>query len=174
MTDIERIKNRVNEYCKSFRNKVIIRYDNIDETDMTIRLYVKHVSDTAVNFCLYAMIDLDINKRLEIYEEVFDMIFNYQGRPIVEFNGLNYGFRYADYRDSIIMQVNFFQALYYANFLNRPELYRKILEIGGEKHFKKVKMLLNTGGLYINSVECRAELIDYINKHSEKEGDLEL
>ena len=135
-----------------------------------IKLYTRHVSDAIVDFCLYAMIDLDIDKKLVIFVEVINMTPNYE-RPIVEFNGLYYDLRYADYRDSLITQLHFFRALGYANLFNRPELFRKILEFGGEKHFEKVKMLLNTDS---KTVECRAELIDYINKHSEKEGDLEL
>ena len=71
MNNIERIKNRVEEYCKSFRNrKVIIGYDNTDETDDTIRLYVRRANNAAVDFCLYAMIELNIDKKLEIYEEI--------------------------------------------------------------------------------------------------------
>ena len=170
MNNIERIKNRVNEYCKSFHNKVIMRYDNMVETDDAIKIYARHISDAIVDFCMYAMIDLDIDKRLVIFVEVINMTPNY-GRITVEFNGLYYDLRCDDYRDSLITQLHFFRALHYANFFNRPELFRKILEIGGKNHFEKVKMLLNTGS---KTVECRAELIDYINKNSEKEGDLEL
>ena len=170
MNDIERIKNRVDEYCKSFRNKVIMRYDNIDETDDAIKLYTRNVSDAIVDFCMYAMIDLNIDKRLVIFVEVINMIPNYEGTTVV-FNGLHYDFRYADYRDSLITQLHFFRALGYANLLNRPELFRKILEIGGKNHFEKVKMLLNTCS---KTVECRAELIDYINKHNTPKEELML
>ena len=164
MSDIERIKNRVNEYCKSFRNKVIMRYDNIVETDDVIQLYVRLATATAVEFFLYAMIDLDIDKKLEVYEEINIMIPNCEG-PIIEFNEVYYDLRYPIYRDSIIKAANFLRALYYANFLNRPGLYRKILEMGGECNFDEVKTLLLHGDSYINNVECRTQLIDYINKH---------
>lgn len=173
MNNIERIKNRVDEYCKSFRNKVIMHYDNTDETDNAIKLYVREPNSAAVDFCLYAMIDLNIDKRLEIYEEVLNMTPNYE-RCTVVFNGLHYDFRYADYRDSLITETHFFRALYYINFLNRPELFRKILEIRGKNHFEKVKMFLHTRSSYIDNVECRAELIDYINKHSCDEEEIGL
>ena len=172
MTNIERIKNLVEEYCKSFRNKLIMRYDNTDETDDAIQLYVKSLG-VSVDFCLYAMIELNIDKKLEIYEKVLNMTSNYE-KPTVEFNGIYYDLRYADYRDSLITQMHFFRALYYANFLNRSELYRKILEIGGKNHFEKVKTLLDVGGLYIDNVGCRAELLDYINKHSCEEEEIGL
>ena len=174
MNNIERIKNRVDEYCKSyFGRQIIMQYDNIDETDDSIQLFVRLSNSVSVDLCMYAMIDLDIDKKLEVYQEVFNMTPNYEGRTVV-FNGLHYDFRYADYRDSLITQLHFFRALSYANFLNRPDLYRKILDMGGFRHFEKVKMLLNVGDSYINSIGCRAELLDYLNKHSEKEGDLEL
>lgn len=166
MNNIERIKNRVNEYCGSFHSKVVMRYDNTAETDNAIQLYVRATGAVSIDFFLYAMIDLDIDKRLEVYDEVINMTMTSNcGRPTVEFNGLHYDLRYPDYHDSIILKIYFFRALYYANFLNRPELYRKILEIGGKDHFDQVKMLLDVGSSHINNIGCRAQLIDYINEH---------
>ena len=173
MNNIERIQNLIDEYCKSFRDPAIMNYDDAIETDETIQLYVKSPG-VVIDFFLYAMIELDINKILEVYEETLGVVSHYPG--IFRFNGsngLNYHLRYADYRDSIIMEVYFFRALFYANSLNRPKLYRKLLEIGGERHFEQVKILLETGSLFTNNIECRAQLIDYINKHNEK-GDIEL
>lgn len=168
MNNIERIKNRLNEYYKHTSFRYITQSnDSMAETDDAIQLYVRSLG-VSVDLVLYAMIDLDINKRLTVYEKVLDMAYNYEGLT-VEFNGSHYDFRYADYRDSIILGVYFFRALYFANLLNRPELYRKILEIGGKDHFYHVKMLLDTGGSYINSVGCRTQLIDYINKHNNEE-----
>ena len=158
MNNIKRIKDRIDEYSRIF-GRIPIDYDVIFETNDTIQLYVRPgLMD--INFFLYAMIDLDIDKKLEVYKRVL----HYCKGITVE-----YDLRYADYRDSIIMQLYFFRALYFANRLNRPELYRKILEMGGKRHFDHVKMLLNTGGSYINSVGCRTQLIDYINKHNNEE-----
>lgn len=173
MTDIKRIQNLIDEWGRSFRDPAIMNCDSTIETDETIQLYVKSPG-VVIDFFLYAMIELDINKRLEVYEEASNVSSHYPG--IFRFNGsngLNYHLRYADYRDSIIMEVYFFRALFYANSLNRPKLYRNLLEIGGERHFEHVKILLETGSLFTNNVECRAQLIDYINKHNEKE-DIEL
>jgi predicted PolB exonuclease-like 3'-5' exonuclease len=138
------------------------------ETNDVIQLYVRSPGLISIDFILYAMIELDIDKKLEVYEKVHHIVSNYE-KSTVEFNGSYYDLRYADYRDSIILKVYFFRALYFANFLNRPELYRKILEMGGKRHFDHVKMLLNDGGSYINSVECRRELIEFINSHTIKE-----
>jgi hypothetical protein len=164
MNNIKRIEDRIDEYSKMF-SRAIIDYYGMVETNDVIRLYVRSPGLISIDFILYAMIELDINKRLELYEKVHHMTSNY-GKPTVEFDGSYYDLRYADYRDSIILKVYFFRALYFANFLNRPELYRKILEMGGKRHFDHVKMLLNDGGSYINSVECRRELIEFINSHT--------
>ena len=167
MNNIKRIEDRIDEYAKMF-SRAIIDYDGIVETNDVIQLYVRSPGLISIDFILYSMIELDINKRLELYEKVHHMTSNYE-KPTVEFNGSHYDLRYADYHDSIILKIYFFRALYFANLLNRPELYRKILEIGGKDHFDHVKMLLDTGGSYINSVGCRTQLIDYINKHNNEE-----
>ena len=167
MTDIKRIEDQIDAYSKIF-NRVIIDYNGMVETNDAIQLYVRAPGLISIDFILYAMIELDIDKKLEVYEKVHHIVSNYE-KSTVEFNGSYYDLRYADYRDSIILKVYFFRALHYANFLNRPELYRKILEIGGKRHFDYVKMLLDVGGSYINSVECRRELIEFINSHTIKE-----
>ena len=103
MNNIERIEDRIDEYSKMF-SRAIIDYDGIVETNDVIQLYVRSPGLISIDFILYSMIELDINKRLELYEKVHHMTSNYE-KPTVEFNGSPYDLRYADYHDSIILKI---------------------------------------------------------------------
>ena len=107
-----------------------------------------------ISLMMYAMIELDIDKKLTVYEMRYDD---------------EYDLRYSDFRDSILIQVEFFRGLYFANIFDSQILYRKLLELRGEKYMEQLKQLLSVGGSYINNVECRRVLIEFINSHTIEE-----
>ena len=154
----ERLVNRIKEYITIMKlsSNSFNEYKKIAETDDAIHLYMtRRVWNINVAMMMYAMIELGIDKRLNIYEE--------QDKS-------GYYLRYADFRDSLLMPVEFFRALYFANIIGSPILFRNLLELRGEKYLEQLKVLLyKDGGLYINDIECRRELIEFIKSHTIEE-----
>lgn len=159
--NVERLVNRVKEYSRVLKasSKLYGEYNEIIETDDAIQLYMAHpTGGIIISLMMYAMIELDIDKKLTVYEKRYDD---------------EYDLRYSDFRDSILIQVEFFRGLYFANIFDSQILYRKLLELRGEKYLEQLKQLLSVGGSYINNVECRRVLIEFINSHTIEE-DIEL
>lgn len=151
--NVERLMNRIKEYITIMKlsSNSCNEYKKIVETDDAIHLYItRRVWNINVAMMMYSMIELGIDKKLTVYE----MIYN------------NEYVRYSDFRDSLLMPVEFFRGLYFANVFSSPILYRNLLELRGEKYLEQLKTLLTVGGSYISNVECRRELINFIKSHT--------
>jgi hypothetical protein len=155
--NVERLENRIKEYAEVLKlsPKIYGKYDKIIETNDAIQLYMsRYFGGVIINMLMYAMIEFDVDKELTVYEKRYND---------------EYDLRYSDFRDSLLMPAWFFRGLYFANIFGSPILYRKLLELRGKEHMKQLKVLLTTGGSYINNVECRRELIEFINSHTIEE-----
>lgn len=157
MTDIERIENRMKEYAEVLKAspKLYGEYDKIIETDDAIQLYMaRSFGGIIIEMLMCAMIEFGVDKKLTVYEKRYND---------------EYALRYSDFRDSLIMPLKFFRGLYFANIFGSPILYRKLLELRGKEYQEQLKVLLTMGGSYINNVECRRELIEFIKSHTIEE-----
>ena len=155
--NVERLVNRVKEYSGVLKasSKLYGEYNEIIETDDAIQLYMAHpTGGIIISLMMYAMIELDIDKKLTVYEKRYDD---------------EYDLRYSDFRDSILMPAEFFRGLYFANIFSSPILYRKLLELRGKEHLEQLKTLLSTNGSFVSNIECRRELIEFINSHTIEE-----
>lgn len=178
MTDnIERLMNRIKEYVGLLKLKIPIsnEYKKIIENDNTIHLFMtRSVWRTiGINMMVNAMIELGINKKLSVYE------MQTTGR---------YNLRYIDYRNYYISTpLYFFKGLYFANIVGSPILYRNLLELRGEEYLEELKQLLSLDNPGINNypyiesyqyinenIECRLELIEFINSHTIEEDNISL
>ena len=156
--NVERLENRMKEYVEILNpsSKICGEYDKIVETDNAIQLYMsRSFGGIIIDMLMYAMIEFDVDKKLTVYEKKYND---------------EYDLRFSDFRDSLLMPVGFFRGLYFANIFSSPILYRKLLELRGKEYLEHLKVLLTTGGgSYINNVECRRELIEFINSHTIEE-----
>lgn len=155
--NIERLVNRVKDYVGilNVSPKIYGEYNEIIETDDAMQLYMAHhFGGIIIDMMMFAMMELGIDKKLTVYEMRSDD---------------EYYLRYSDFRDSILMPAEFFRGLYFANVFGSPILYRNLLELRGEKYLEQLKTLLSDGGSYINNIECRRVLIEFINSHTIEE-----
>lgn len=155
--NVERIMNRIKEYAEVLKSspKIYGEYDKIIETDDAIQLHMTSpVGGIIIALTMYSMIELGVDKKLTVYEKRYND---------------EYDIRYADFRDSILMPIEFFRALYFANMFGSPILCRKLLELYGKEYLEQLKVLLTMGGSYINNMECRRELIEFINSRTIEE-----
>jgi hypothetical protein len=44
-----------------------------------------------------------------------------------------------------------------------------LLELHGKENLEQLKVLLSKGGSFVNNIECRRELIEFINSHTIEE-----
>jgi hypothetical protein len=154
--NVERLINRIKEYAEVLKlsPKIYGEYDKIIETDDAIQLHMTSPAGGIITaLMMYSMIELGVDKKLTVYEKRYD----------------EYDLRYADFRDSLLMPIAFFRALYFANIFSSPILYRKLLELRGKEYLEQLKVLLTVSGPYTNNVECRRELIEFIKSHTIEE-----
>ena len=157
----ERLMNKIKEYSALLKLSPdsYNEYKKIIETDDEIHLYIAcGVWNIVTAMMMHAMIELGVDKKLSVYEEQDEG---------------GYELRFADFRDTILMPVEFLRALYFANLYGSPILYRNLLELYGEVYLKQLKQLLYVDGSYIDNIECNRELIEFINSHT-IEGDISL
>lgn len=156
--NVERIVNKVKEYVGVLKISPTIygEYNEISETDDAIQLYMaRPVGGFIISLMMYSMIELGVDKKLTVYE----MRYNDE-----------YDLRYSDFRDSLLMPVEFFRGLYFANIFGSSILYRNLLELRGKEYLAQLKTLLTIGGSCADNVECRRELIEFINSHTIEKG----
>lgn len=75
MTDnVKQILEMIELYISNINNSqiknYIRKYDRIIETNDAIKLYVRREDAIQIDLFLYAIIELGINKRLELYDEM--------------------------------------------------------------------------------------------------------
>jgi hypothetical protein len=165
MTDnVKRILEMVEMYISNINDQIkkciLNKYDHIIETDDAIKLYVKREDPVQIDLFLYAIIELGINKKLELYEE-----FNPQ-RDVcpdeileVGIQVRKYVLRYSNCIVSLKNRYMFLRAIFSAERFNSLNLFKKLLELGYITDADKLKMVLQN----ISNVEFRVELINYIN-----------
>lgn len=176
MTDnIKRILEIVELYISNINNNqiknCIHKYDRIIETDDAIKLYVRREDAIQLDLFLYAIIELGIDKRLEIYEEMMPIRDEYPD-AILEF-GIQvkmYVLRHHNCIDSLKSRYHFLRAIFSAERFNSLNLFKKLLELGYINDVDKLKMVLQN----ISNVEFRIELINYINTLSNDNDDCDI
>ena len=173
--NVKRILEMIELYISNINNSqiknYIRKYDRIIETDDAIKLYVRREDAIQIDLFLYAIIELGINKRLELYEE---MIPGRDEDPdaILEF-GIQvkmYVLRYSNCINSLKSRYHFLRAIFSAERFNSLNLFKKLLEFGYINDADKLKVVLQN----ISNVEFRVELINYINTLSNDNDDCDI